>query len=211
MHGQSFNSVDSVLVSTFRVRKGRKLREHADSSTSLGMTNRKERRWRQAREEHRVVLDEYVALVQSVAPDRWTEQMTGRAWSPAEETLHLIKAYDLPLGDGRMRMRVSPLLGWILRTFYLRYLLWRRTFHHGARAPSEVRPDAVAAKAMSKPELIATLQRTADDAVDALRGAAEKDPRFRLVHAYFGALDPLTGLRMLNAHTRHHTRMSKRN
>jgi hypothetical protein len=161
-----------------------------------------------AMEEHRRVVGAYVARVKAVPDDQWTLPMTGRTWSAAEETLHLIKAYELPLGDGRMRMKVKPFVSWILGTFYLRFLLWRKTFHTGARAPSEVRPDGEEAKSISKDELIVRLVRTAEDAAAALHDASEKRPDFRLVHAYFGKLTPLTGLRMLNAHTRHHTRAS---
>ena len=131
--------------------------------------------------------------------------MPGRSWSPAEETLHVIRAYELPLGDGKMRMRVSPLFSWVLRTFYLRWLFWRRTFHRGARAPSEVRPDAEEARLLPKEEVIHRLERTAHDASDALRCADMDTPERRMVHAYFGPLDSLTALRMLTAHTRHHT------
>ena len=161
-------------------------------------------RWDTALREHTEILSAYIARVRATSDEQWRTHMPGRTWSPAVETLHLIKAYELPLNGSGMRLRVSPAYAWILRNVYLRWLIARRTFHHGAKAPSEVRPDEEMALAVSKAELIDRLESTSNAAVEALRAAGQTRPDFRMIHAYFGPMTPLLSLRMLSAHTRHH-------
>ena len=121
-----------------------------------------DRDWHAALEDHSRSLDTYLARTAALSTVEWTAAMRGRTWSPAEETLHLIKAYQLPLNDAGMRLRVSPFYAWVLRNLYLRYLLWRRTFHRGARAPSEVRPDSAEALAIPREEMLARLREIFD-------------------------------------------------
>ncbi len=161
-------------------------------------------RWEIALREHTEILSAYITRVRAMSDEQWRAHIPGRTWSPAVETMHLIKAYELPLNGTGMRLRVSPSYAWVLRNVYLRWLIARGTFHRGARAPSEVRPDEEAALAVSQAVLIDRLESTSSAAVETLRAAAQTRPDFRMIHAYFGPMAPLLSLRMLSAHTRHH-------
>lgn len=172
------------------------------------------RAWADAMEEHEAVLRAYVARANAVPDERWTTPLAAGKWSAAEEALHLVLAYEqgLPaaIDGGGMRLVSSPITAWFARTLYLPIMLRARTFPRNAPAPREVRPKAAAAGAISKNQLVSRLEATAGTAAIALRDAAHRTPGLRVMHAYFGALSPLTALRLLNAHTRHHTGLPPR-
>lgn len=165
------------------------------------------RRWQAAVAEHEAVLGAYVDAVRAVAADAWHQPMGAGRWTPAELTLHVDEAYALGAaavaGGSSMRLRVSPARAWVLRNGLLRFNLMTRTFPRGAPAPREVKPDAEVARSRDQAEATSHLMESAAAAATALRSAA---PDVRFTHAYFGPLPPLTTLRLLSAHTRHHTR-----
>ena len=170
----------------------------------------RERAWAVALEEHEQVLTEYMARLRSVPMGRWYEPVAEGKWSPAEEALHLVLAYEIGLsgaigGDG-MRMVASPAWAWLSRSVVLPVMLHTQSFPRGAAAPREVRPASRDARSLSKEALEVRLRQVATDAAKALRTADGRKPSPRLVHAYFGPLTPLTTLQLLSAHTRHHTR-----
>ena len=169
----------------------------------------RDRAWVAALEEHDQVLARYLVRLRGVPAERWHEPAAEGKWSPAEVALHLALAYevgrDACSGGQGMRMRVSPAVAWLSRTVMLPVILRTRTFPRGAPAPREVRPAALDARGMSKEALEARLRLVGADAASALRAAADRTPPPRFVHAYFGRLAPLTTLRLLSAHTRHHT------
>jgi hypothetical protein len=105
-----------------------------------------------------------------------------------------------------MRLRVSPALAWVLRTFLLPFVIATKRFPRGARAPSEIRPDEAESHRMTRADATARLTRVAREAADALRDAGTRRPGVQFSHAYFGQLSALTTLRLLGAHTRHHVR-----
>jgi hypothetical protein len=94
----------------------------------------------------------------------------------------------------------------MLRTLLLPAILRTKRFPRGVPAPAEVRPDAAAAKLLTREAAIARLATEAKQAADGLRRMASERPGAGVVHAYFGTLPPLAGLRLLSAHTRHHAR-----
>lgn len=169
------------------------------------------RAWAAALEEHDQVLAEYLTRLRSVPMERWHEPAAEGKWSPAEEALHLVLAYEIGItgctGGSGMRLMVPPAWAWLSRTVMLPVILRTRSFPRGARAPREVRPASLDARGMTKGVLEARLRQVATDAAQAIRAADERRPMPRLVHAYFGPLTPLTTLRLLSAHTRHHARL----
>ncbi len=166
-------------------------------------------RWAAALAEHERQIAAYVRRMRAVAPAAWAAPRADERWHPAAEALHVAMAYEVGVDackNGRqMRLVVSPRVAWVSRTVLLPLFLRTRTFPRNARAPREVRPDVDVAIAMSCDELVARLTAAAHAAAHALREADDRQPPFRLMHAYFGALPPLTALRLLSAHTRHHT------
>ena len=172
-----------------------------------------DRRWSAAISEHDQVLADFISHVQRVQPEHWWLSTKAGKWSPAEEALHVAIAYEIgsgavaaPDGDGGMRMLVSPSRAWLSRHLLLPLMLMTKRFPRGAKAPAEVVPSLPEAATMSATALSARLARSARDAVDALRRSGERASPRRFVHAYFGPLDSLTTMRLLSAHTRHHTR-----
>ena len=172
-----------------------------------------DRQWAAARSEHDEVLADFIDHVQRVQPDHWWLSTRAGKWSPAEEALHVVIAYEIGSGavaaldgDGGMRMLVSPSRAWLSRLLLLPLMLMTKRFPRGAKAPAEVVPSLPEAATLSAAVVSARLVRSAREAVDALRRSSEGATPRRFVHAYFGPLDALTTLRLLSAHTRHHTR-----
>ncbi|MBA3889019.1 MAG: DinB family protein [Gemmatimonadaceae bacterium] len=147
-------------------------------------------------------------------PDaRWLQPQAPGKWTPAEEVLHVALSYEVALRGMRtgagMRARVSPMRARLLRWLVLPVIVNSSWFPR-AKAPAEIRPPAVAATGhgeFAAHALCARLERVARDVRDELP-LASPDLRFR--HAYFGDLAPRQALRMLSAHTRHHTRVLAR-
>ncbi len=172
-----------------------------------------QRRWSAAISEHDEVLADFISHVQRVQPGHWWLSTKAGKWSPAEEALHVVIAYELgsgavaaPGGEGGMRMLVSPRRAWLSRQILLPLLLLSKRFPRGAQAPAEVVPSLSEAATLSAADVTARLVNSAREAAAALRRTdASATPR-RFVHAYFGPLEALSTLRLLSAHTRHHTR-----
>ncbi|MEO8563802.1 MAG: DinB family protein [bacterium] len=152
----------------------------------------------------------FVGVCEQIPDDRWREPTAAGKWTPAQVVLHLCIAYELGItaaaGGAGMRMRVSPLRAWALRTFLFPILVAAKRFPHGVPAPAEVRPDAGIAEGLTREDAMSRLERAARGAAAALLRADEERPVPRFAHAYFGALAPLASLRLLTAHTSHHTR-----
>jgi hypothetical protein len=104
-----------------------------------------------------------------------------------------------------MRRRTPAPVAWFARTVLLPRLLALKSFPRGARAPDEVVPDPHLAASLDQAAMRTRLQQAAAEASDALREAARSRPGVRITHAYFGPMRPLLALRLLSAHTRHHT------
>ncbi len=123
--------------------------------------------------------------------------------------LHICQSYEIgrdAVLEGRsMRLRVKPSTAWLWRVFLLPVILWTRRFPRGAKAPREVVPDAMESDGLTQDAAVARLTRVSAEAAIALRHAAGQRPAPSMTHAYFGPLAPLTTMRLLNAHTRHHT------
>lgn len=157
------------------------------------------------------MLAAYVARLRAVPATRWHEPAAEGKWSAAEEALHIVLAYEIGLagsaGGPGMQMRVSP--GWarLSRLLVLPVILRTSWFPRGATAPREVRPPAAEARGLTREQLEARLRLVAGNAANGLRAADVRETVPRFVHAYFGPVSPLTALRLLSAHTRHHTRL----
>lgn len=160
--------------------------------------------------EHRDVVRECVAAFDAIEPTDWWRAPAPGEWSPASVALHLCVAYelgrDVSSGGHGMRLRSSRPVALALRTFLLPYILVTTRFPRGVRAPREVRPDEAEASRLTREEASERLTRVSGDAAAALRDLGRHRSRVRFTHAYFGPLTPLTTLRLLSAHTRHHVR-----
>jgi hypothetical protein len=168
-----------------------------------------DRRWTTALAEHDAAVRGFLTICERVAEDDWQRPPAPGKWTPAAVALHLCQSYELG-GDVRpdapgMRMKVTPSRATVLRTFLLPFIVATSRFPR-VKAPREVAPDAVESGKLTREAAVARLRRAATDAGNALRRAAAENPSLRLTHAYFGPLPPYVLVRLLSAHTRHHTR-----
>lgn len=171
---------------------------------------RQARRWKRARAEHERELEALVARIRRLSPDRWQRPRASGKWSPAEETLHIILAYELArtaADEGRtMRMLVSPSRARLLRWTLLPLMLATGWFPTGVTSPREVEPGREDAAALSREGAVDRLRTAAEAAASALASAGRRSSHPVVTHAYFGPLSARRALRLLSAHTRHHRR-----
>ena len=162
-------------------------------------------RWIRALAEHEQVLEEYVQLARTFPAERWQREPAPQRWSAAALTLHVADAYRFGLeaanGGAGMRLRVPRAVAFVSRNVIFPVMLWRKRFPREAPAPSEVRPDLSLAHTLTQAALLDRLAVTAEQAIAALQAPQAT----RVTHAYFGSLSPYQALRLLSAHTRHHT------
>lgn len=186
--------------------------QHACGFAPPAITRNKEwliDRWTFALQEHELVVAEFAAGIAQVSHEAWHRTTSPTDWSASALALHVCQSYTFGVaaaaGGPGMRLRTPWVVAWFARTFLLPRLLAAQRFPRGARAPSEVVPDPLEARELTQEAAIARLQRVASEAVTALQDAALHRPGIRITHAYFGPLKPYLALRLLSAHTRHHT------
>lgn len=165
--------------------------------------------WLDALAEHTRVLAAFDAALAAVPASRWHVAPDERTWSAAALALHVADSYafgvEAAFGRAAMQRRTPAPVAWFARTVLLPRLLASERFPRGAQAPAEVVPDLARAAALDQPAMRHHLDAVAREAVAALQDAARHRPGIRITHAYFGPLRPLAALRLLSAHTRHHT------
>lgn len=168
---------------------------------------RRDRRWRAALAEHDASLAGFVAEVNAVPRAAWHASTVEGRWSPAEEALHIAMSYEAGLAGlssgAAMHLRVTPTRARLLHLVVLPIIFHSNWFPRGAAAPREVHPSTEVAHGLSPDLLVERLQSAASQLRASAPGA---DEALRIRHAYFGALTSLDAVRMLSAHTRHHTR-----
>ena len=169
-----------------------------------------ERRWNAAIAEHETSVRDLLDVCERCPPSRWHASPAAGKWSAAAVALHVCRAYELGqnamAGGAGMRLRVSKPYAWLLRTLLLPLILATKRFPRGVTAPGEVAPDLQEARLLTPDAAAVRLKRVADEAIAAFRQAGRDRSTQLVTHAYFGPLTPYTALRMLSAHTRHHTR-----
>lgn len=167
------------------------------------------RAWRRALGEHDVSVAAFISIVRGIPEDRWSLSPGPRKWSPAEEVLHVALAYEVAVrgvqtGAG-MQPRVSPARARLLRWLVLPVMLGSNWFPR-ASAPREIRPPKAGTGNdvdLTRDALLGRVEQRAREVRDLLPSSP---PGLRFHHAYFGDLPPRQAMRMLAAHTRHHTR-----
>lgn len=165
--------------------------------------------WQRVLAQHDAAVEAFIGTVGRIPDARWHAASAPGTWSPAEEVLHVVLSYEVALRGVRtgagMRPRVSPTRATLLRWLVLPLILNTSWFPR-ARAPVEIRPTMDGSPDgadLAPAALRRRLQERARELRDELPRAR---PGLRFQHAYFGALAPQQAVRMLAAHTRHHTR-----
>ena len=165
--------------------------------------------WAEARAEHDQVVADFLAAIDGIPAARWQQLPRPDKWSAATLAHHVCVTYafgrDAANGARSMKLLVPRPAAWLARTFLLPRILASHKFPRGAEAPQEVRPDREIALTLTPNAAKAQLRAMAAEAMAAIERAARERPSQRIVHAYFGPLSLLQGLRVLSAHTRHHS------
>lgn len=165
--------------------------------------------WAAARAEHHEVVAEFLATIEHFSEERWQRTPRPNKWSAATLADHVTVTYaygrDAAHTGVGMGLLVPRPLAWAARTFILPRMLASKRFPRGAEAPAEVRPVLGNATGLSQQQAREELTARAAEALEAFERARRERPSLTITHAYFGPLSLLQTLRMVNAHTRHHT------
>lgn len=155
--------------------------------------------------DHRAAVREYVERANTVGESRWLLPRAEGKWTPAQETRHLILAYeafcrDLS-GGAKMALRGTPLRRMLWRAIGLTSILWRKRIPVAARAPREARPEWESAP---RSELVPRLEQCASEFDALFTRVWRAEPRRRVTHPFFGDITLDQSIRMSAVHTRHH-------
>jgi hypothetical protein len=181
--------------------------EAAASSIVEAMMFRRhtERRLETLLTDHVGAVAEFVERAKTLSNAQWLTPRAHGKWTPAQETKHVILAYDAflrQLTEGTpMRLRGNALKRRIWRLIGLTSILWRKRIPVAVNAPREVRPDVITS---GPDELLPDLRRRAEEFDVAFAHAWRNEPRRRMTHYMFGTLSLDQGIRLVSVHTRHH-------
>ena len=156
--------------------------------------------------DHQAAVREYVERANAIADARWLTPRAEGKWTPAQETRHLILAYeafcrDLS-GSKRMALRGNVARRLLWRLIGLTSILWRKRIPVAVRAPREARPEWEPTERL---QLVPELERSANAFHDLFARVWRTDPRRCVTHPFFGALTLDHAIRFSSVHTRHHT------
>lgn len=165
----------------------------------------RERRLESLLDDHALAVREFVDRASALGEAQWLTPRAVGKWTPAQETQHVILAYDAflrQLRDGTpMRQRGSWLRRRIARLVGLTSILWLKRIPVAVNAPREVRPEWIAS---GRDLLLPELRGRAEQFDAAFAREWRGNPRRRLSHYLFGTLSLDQGIRLVSMHTRHH-------
>ena len=155
--------------------------------------------------DHRAAVREYVERASAVEIGRWLVPRAEGKWTPAQETRHLILAYeafcrDLS-GGAKMALRGTAARRLVWRLLGLTSILWRKRIPVAARAPREARPEWEPTPCA---QLLPQLQRCATEFDELFTRVWRTEPKRRVTHPFFGTLTLDHAIRLSSVHTRHH-------
>ena len=163
--------------------------------------------WAEALREHRSAVEAFAAAAAAVPAVRWREPRAPGKWSPAQETEHVLLAYDAAAadlaGDASGRLQLPRWQATLLRWLVLPRILRTGRFPRNAPAPRALRPRVDRG---TQAEHVALLRERAAAFEAALVACQAASPSRRVMHPYFGAMALAPVLRLVTVHTRHHAR-----
>ena len=155
--------------------------------------------------DHGLAVREFIDRASALDATRWLTPRAEGKWTPAQETKHVLLAYDEFIRQLReatsMRRRGNALRRAISRVIGLTSILWLKRIPVAVNAPREVRPDWVDTPSA---ELLEALQLRSQEFDTAFVRTWHAEPRRRMSHYLFGALSLDQGIRLVSVHTRHH-------
>lgn len=155
--------------------------------------------------EHRAAVREFTDKAGTLSTNLWFTPRAVGKWTPAQETRHLILAYEAltrDLLEGKtMRLRGTPWKRRLWRVIGLWNVLWRNRLVMGVTAPREVRPEA---ETGARDALVSLLRQRVSEFEAAVEFTRVKDPSRTITHPMMGALTLARSLRFCAVHARHH-------
>jgi DinB superfamily len=155
--------------------------------------------------DHGAAVREYVERANAVGDGRWLVPRAEGKWTPAQETRHLILAYEALCrdlsGGPKMALRGTPARRLVWRIVGLTSILWRKRIPVAVRSPREARPEWEPA---SPAELLPQLQRKAREFDEQFTRVWRAEPGRCVTHPFFGAITLDHAIRFSCVHTRHH-------
>jgi len=155
--------------------------------------------------DHALAVREFIDRATALDETRWLTPRAAGKWTPAQETAHVILAYDEFIRQLRettpMRRRGNVFRRRISRLIGLTSILWFKRVPVAVNAPREVRPDWVDTPSA---HLLEALRRRSQEFDTAFVHTWHTEPRRRMSHYLFGALSLDQGIRLISVHTRHH-------
>jgi uncharacterized damage-inducible protein DinB len=169
------------------------------------MSDRRERRLERRLLDHQAAVREFVERARAIDSARWLTPRGDGKWTPAQETKHVILAYESfsrELAGGQpMALRATSFKRRIYRFIGLTQILWRKKIPIAVKAPREARPEWIDATAS---ELLPQLAQRATEFEASFARSWRTDPGKRLTHYLFGTLSLDQAIRLVSVHTRHH-------
>ena len=166
---------------------------------------RRARRLQVLLQDHGHAVQEFVDRARALSRSQWVTPRGDGKWTPAQETRHVILAYEAFLrelnGGTSMRLRGNVVSRRVWRLFGLTSILWRKRIPVAVRAPREVRPEAVT---QGPDQLLPELQRRAREFDELFATLWRTTPKRKVTHPFFGKLSLDHGIRFACVHIRHH-------
>ena len=155
--------------------------------------------------DHRAAVREYADKAKAVSSSQWFTPRAEGKWTPAEETRHLILAYEAlarDLLEGKtLRLRGTPLKRRLWRVIGMFNVLLRNRLYRGVSAPRELRPLPEKAP---RDKLVALFIQRVTEFEAAVEFTRAKDPNRTITHPMMGALTLAHSLKFCAVQTRHH-------
>jgi hypothetical protein len=163
-----------------------------------------DREWQDAAEAHEGVIRRYLDQAAALDVGMWHRPVAEGKWSPAQITDHLVKTYEILLGQLRggdgLHVQTSGVARGLFWSPLLRMMLRLQWIPSVARAPKALVPEAI--------------EETREAALERLRRGASQLERelyarrneagLGFTHHLFGRLEALRGVRFATLHTDHH-------
>jgi hypothetical protein len=155
--------------------------------------------------DHDAAVREFVDRASALDARRWLTPRAAGKWTPAQETTHVMLAYDeftRQLRETRpMRLHRSRLRRALARLVGLTSILWFKRIPVAVNAPREARPEWVETGA---DELLPQLRGRTNEFETTFARVWREEPRRRMSHYLFGPLTLEQGITLVTVHTRHH-------
>jgi hypothetical protein len=159
-------------------------------------------------DDHRAAVSEFIEKADALDPAQWLVPRGAGKWTPAQETRHLMLAFeaftrDLE-GGAPVRLRGNRFKRMLWRWVGLSSILWRQRIPVAVKAPREARPEWETADAAT---LLPQMRDCSEHFHEVLARVWRGEPRRTVTHPMFGPLTLDHAIRLMCVHTRHHAEL----